>query len=242
MERGTDSLRYAVRAAVLRYYLCRLAAAVAILTLVPAGASLALGELRLAGTLTAIAVLLALSWVSSLRLRPPNRLQTNEALVIVALAFVATSLLMAVPFAVGGFSFPDALFESVSGVTTTGLSIVERVADMNPGLLFLRSWLQWYGGLGIAAFSLALLLGHPVGARRLAGLDTADDLQSSARTYAHPVTASTGSLPAAKRAAPNRSSTSSSTCRRCSFRRSRPAASPATTTASPAWPRRHRDG
>ena len=187
MDKSAASLSYAVRPAVLAHYLSRLALVLGGLTLVPLGAALAFGELPLAGKLAATVAILVLLWLAGRRTAAPRRIQVNEALATVASTFVLAPLLMLPPFIGEGLSLDDALFESVSAITTTGLSTVARVHDLSPGLLFLRAWMQWYGGLGIAVFSLALVLGHHAGARRLAGLEKPEDLPSSAGTYARQV-------------------------------------------------------
>jgi trk system potassium uptake protein TrkH len=61
-----------------------------------------------------------------------------------------------------GLSFEDALFEAISGVTTTGLSVLPSVEDRAPSLVFARAWMQWYGGLGIAILSVTLLMGEGI--------------------------------------------------------------------------------
>ncbi len=55
------------------------------------------------------------------------------------------------------FSFTDAVFESVSGFTTTGASILTNIEALSKGLLFWRSFIQWLGGMGIIVLSVAIL-------------------------------------------------------------------------------------
>ena len=186
MNDASASLSYAVRPAVLRYYLGRLSVVLGTLTVVPLAGALLLGEPRLAGSLAIVLAVLVLLWLAGRRARVPRRIQENEALAVVALTFVFTPLLMILPFTGEGFRPEDALFESVSAVTTTGLSAMPDLSVYSPGLLLLRAWLQWFGGLGIAVFSVALVLGHHAGARSLTGLDI-QDLPASARTYARQV-------------------------------------------------------
>jgi len=81
--------------------------------------------------------------------------------VIVALAFILVPLLMTFPPAAAGLAWTDAWFDAVSGTTTTtGLSTLVDVSDQSRSLLFTRAWLQWYGGLGIAALAVVLLTQH----------------------------------------------------------------------------------
>jgi trk system potassium uptake protein TrkH len=105
--------------------------------------------------LLVLALLAGLAWLGS-RLPPVELLQRNEARCIVALTFVATSVLMSVPLMTYGIPFADAWFEAVSGVTTTGLSTLD-VSDKPAAFLFARSWLQWLGGIGVVVLALALL-------------------------------------------------------------------------------------
>jgi len=94
-----------------------------------------------------------------LRREAVNNISQREAMAIVALGWTATGLFGALPFLLGpdGFTLVDAVFESVSGVTTTGASIITDIESMPPGLLFWRSFIQWLGGMGIIVLSLAVL-------------------------------------------------------------------------------------
>jgi trk system potassium uptake protein TrkH len=187
MEPSVKTLSYAVRPAILRYYLSRLALVLAGLTLVPLVAALVFDEARLAGSLAITVAVLVMLWLPGRHAPAPRRLQVNEALATVALTFVLAPLSMVLPFTGQGLNLEDAVFESVSAITTTGLSTISEVDDYSPALLLLRAWMQWYGGLGIAVFSLALALGHLAGARRLAGIYRQEDLHASTRTYARQV-------------------------------------------------------
>lgn len=187
MSQGTSTLLYGVRAQVLGHYLSRFALVLAALTLVPFAVALMWRDTTLSLRLGVTAlVLVALGW-PGLRLPPPRRLQINEAAVIVALTFLVTPLLMAWSMAGAGLAPVDALFEAVSAVTTTGLTTLKSVEDMPPAFLFLRAWMQWYGGLGIAALSVALIMGHNAAARRLSQPQGSDDLATTARTHARQV-------------------------------------------------------
>lgn len=166
MTEQTEALSYAVRGKVMAKYLGQLAMVLAVLTVAPLICSIIYGEYSITWRyLLVIAVLLAAGLLG--RLPSPNSMQTNEALCVVALAFLMAPLLMSFPLMGSGLSFVDALFEAVSGVTTTGLSILGNVEDQSKTLLFSRAWSQWYGGLGIVVFSVALLIKHHIAARQL---------------------------------------------------------------------------
>ena len=98
------------------------------------------------------------------RRRPPV-LGLKEGLVVTALAYLAFGLLGAVPF-LTRTSFVNAFFESMSGFTTTGLSVLDPEA-LPRSLVFFRAYAQWLGGAGIVVLSLAVLLRSGPAAFRL---------------------------------------------------------------------------
>jgi len=83
----------------------------------------------------------------------------REGMAVVAIGWTAIGFFGAFPFYLGseGFSFVDAFFESVSGFTTTGASILTNIEAVSKGLLFWRSFIQWLGGMGIIVLSIAIL-------------------------------------------------------------------------------------
>lgn len=92
--------------------------------------------------------------------KPKNAsLYTREGFVAVALSWIVLSVIGALPFYLTGAipSFTDSLFETISGFTTTGASILYEVAPLPRGVLFWRSFTHWVGGMGILVFMLAVL-------------------------------------------------------------------------------------
>jgi len=89
----------------------------------------------------------------------------KEGFAIVTFAWVAASLFGSLPYIFTGClpSFADALFETVSGFTTTGATVIADVEALPKGLLFWRSLTQWLGGMGIIALFVAIIAG--MGAR-----------------------------------------------------------------------------
>lgn len=83
----------------------------------------------------------------------------REGFLIVSLSWILVSLAGAVPFVLGGAipSYVDAVFETVSGFTTTGASILTDVESLPRGLLFWRSFTHWIGGMGVLVFIMAVL-------------------------------------------------------------------------------------
>ena len=86
-------------------------------------------------------------------------INAKEGLAIVALGWVLMSLLGALPLFLSGSvpTYIDAIFETVSGFTTTGSTVIANVEVLPKGILFWRSFTHWIGGMGILVFTLALL-------------------------------------------------------------------------------------
>ena len=92
--------------------------------------------------------------------KPAHRsMYAKEGFVIVALSWIFMSLFGALPFMISGYipHFADALFETVSGFTTTGASILSDVEALPKSLLFWRSFTHWIGGMGVLVFLAAIL-------------------------------------------------------------------------------------
>lgn len=89
------------------------------------------------------------------------KLSRSESYIIVALSWVFFSIFGMLPYLVGGYipSVTDAFFETMSGFTTTGATILDDIESLPHGILFWRSLTQWIGGLGIVCFTIALLPG-----------------------------------------------------------------------------------
>ncbi len=83
----------------------------------------------------------------------------REGFLIVSLVWVVFSLFGSLPFVISGEipSYTDAFFETISGFTTTGASILNDIEALPHGLLFWRSLTQWLGGMGIIVLSLSIL-------------------------------------------------------------------------------------
>ena len=105
----------------------------------------------------------------SFRRAKAESISQREGIAIVAVSWTAVGLFGAFPFYLGGeFStFVDAFFESVSGFTTTGASVLTNIEAVSKGLLFWRSFIQWLGGMGIIVLSVAILPFLGVGGMQL---------------------------------------------------------------------------
>ena len=82
----------------------------------------------------------------------------REGLVCVGISWIVISILGCLPFVISGVipNFVDALFETVSGFTTTGATILNEVEGLPRGLLYWRSFTHWIGGMGVLVFVLAI--------------------------------------------------------------------------------------
>lgn len=97
-------------------------------------------------------------------LKPKNTVFfSKEGLIIVSLSWIYVSLIGALPFVISREipSFIDALFETASGFSTTGATILqgEQIESMSKGLLFWRSFTHWIGGMGVIVLVMAVLTG-----------------------------------------------------------------------------------
>ncbi|MDT8274121.1 MAG: potassium transporter TrkG, partial [Desulfomonilia bacterium] len=92
-------------------------------------------------------------------LKPTGELRHREGFLFVTLLWTLAGLLGSIPFWVSGYipSYVDALFETVSGFTTTGASILTDIEVLPHGLLLWRSLTQWLGGMGIIVLTIAIL-------------------------------------------------------------------------------------
>jgi trk/ktr system potassium uptake protein len=99
----------------------------------------------------------------------PTELGIREAFILTALSWTVISAFAALPFLLSDakLSFADAFFESVSGFTTTGSTVLPGLDVRPPGILLWRSLLQWIGGIGIIVMALALLPFLRVGGMQL---------------------------------------------------------------------------
>lgn len=111
------------------------------------------------GFLAAVTGLLLLGGLLSIKKPKDTSFYAKEGFVIVALSWVVTSLFGALPFYLSGEipSYLDAFFETVSGFTTTGASILNDIEALSRSSLFWRSFTHWIGGMGVLVFVLAVL-------------------------------------------------------------------------------------
>ncbi len=96
-------------------------------------------------------------------------LNLRQAFLLTSLIWVTLMLFGSLPFvwSPNGLSFTDAIFESMSGITTTGATVMIGLDQASPGLLLWRGLLQWFGGLGIVVMAIAVLPTLQVGGMQM---------------------------------------------------------------------------
>ena len=138
----------------------------------PAAVAALYAEWRDAATFALTSVATAMVGFAMRRVRGPSagdveRLRRVEGLAIVSGTWLVIAHLAAVPFIAAGLPFVDALFESMSGLTTTGATILTDFSTLGRGMFFWRALTQWLGGVGVIALFIAVLPRLAVGGREL---------------------------------------------------------------------------
>ena len=133
----------------------------AVLLLLPLAVSLIYRETAGAAAFAITAILsLAVGLLLTVVFRTKNQtIYAKEGFAIVALVWICMSAIGALPFVISREipSYVDAFFETVSGFTTTGASILDNVEAMSHGMLFWRSFTHWVGGMGVLVFVMAII-------------------------------------------------------------------------------------
>ena len=109
--------------------------------------------------LITVAIAAALGGILTFIFRKRNdTIYAREGFAIVALSWIVLSLVGALPFYLSREipSYVDAFFETVSGLTTTGASILDNLESLSRGMLFWRSFTHWIGGMGVIVFIMAI--------------------------------------------------------------------------------------
>lgn len=146
----------------LRYTLSQIALILAIMLLPPLIIALSLGEADTPFAFGVVIVGLLVISIPNIIVKPKNRtLNARSGFIMVALAWIGISIIGSLPFFISGRipNFVDALFETVSGFTTTGASILSgtQIETMEKSLLFWRTFTHWLGGMGVLVLAVALI-------------------------------------------------------------------------------------
>ena len=143
------------------YMFGRIGQIAALLMMLPVIVALIYGEYRqLWSFLIAVAIAFVIGTVVSMICRTENKvIYAKEGFAIVSLAWLCMSAVGALPFVISGEveSYVDAFFETVSGFTTTGASVLPNVEALSYSMLFWRSFTHWVGGMGVLVFVMAIV-------------------------------------------------------------------------------------
>ena len=140
------------------YVIGRILVTEAALLALPAVTALTYGESLRPFLLTAL-LLVAVGLVMGRKKPARTALYARDGFAVVALAWLLMSAFGALPFVLSGDIpfYVDAFFETVSGFTTTGASILTEIEPLHRGILFWRSFTHWVGGMGVLVFVMAIL-------------------------------------------------------------------------------------
>ena len=86
-----------------------------------------------------------------------NELSQKDGFVIIVMFWVVLCFAGSIPFYLSGMTFIDSIFESMSGITTTGATVVSNLDNLPESLLFYRQLLQWMGGMGLIVLAIAVM-------------------------------------------------------------------------------------
>ena len=142
----------------------KVAIVLSILLVIPAVLALCLGESSWWAIATTVGISLVIGLVLMLCLKPKDKvIFSKEGLIIVSLAWIYVSAIGALPFVISRAipNYIDAFFETCSGFSTTGATILQgnEIEAMDKGLLFWRSFTHWIGGMGVIVFLMAFETG-----------------------------------------------------------------------------------
>lgn len=131
----------------------------ALFLIIPLVSAIAFGENTIVSILITIAVCAAIGIPITMKKPRESSLHSRDGYVIVSLSWIVLSAFGALPFVFSSAipNYVDALFETVSGFTTTGASILTDVEAMPKSLLLWRSFTHWVGGMGVLVFIMAFL-------------------------------------------------------------------------------------
>ena len=86
-----------------------------------------------------------------------NELSQKDGFVIIVMFWIVLSTAGSIPFYLSGMSFIDSFFESMSGITTTGATVISNIDVLPESILFYRQLLQWMGGMGLIVLAIAVM-------------------------------------------------------------------------------------
>ena len=108
-------------------------------------------------------------------------IKVREAFVLTISSWVIVAIFASLPFIFGSsnLSYTNAFFESISGITTTGATVINNLEKLQEGILIWRAILQWFGGIGIIVFAIAILPTLQIGGMQLLHMEHDDPYEKT---------------------------------------------------------------
>ena len=108
-------------------------------------------------------------------------IKVRQAFVLTILSWIIIAVFASLPFVFSSanLNYTDAFFESISGITTTGATVINNLDDLNEGILIWRSLLQWFGGIGIIVLAMAILPTLQIGGMQLLLMEQDDPYEKT---------------------------------------------------------------
>ncbi len=110
-----------------------------------------------------------------------TKIDIRQAFVLTLLSWILVALFGAIPFIYteSSLSYTDSFFESVSGITTTGATVINNLDNLSEGILIWRALLQWFGGIGIIVLAMAILPTLQIGGMQLLHMEHDDPYEKT---------------------------------------------------------------
>jgi len=108
-------------------------------------------------------------------------IKVRQAFVLTILSWIIVAFFASLPFIFtsANLSYTDAFFESISGITTTGATVINDLDNLHHGILIWRSLLQWFGGIGIIVLAMAILPTLQIGGMQLLHMEQDDPYEKT---------------------------------------------------------------
>ena len=108
-------------------------------------------------------------------------IKVRQAFALTIFSWIIIAVFASLPFVFSSanLNYTDAFFESISGITTTGATVINNLDDLNEGILIWRSLLQWFGGIGIIVLAMAILPTLQIGGMQLLHMEQDDPYEKT---------------------------------------------------------------
>jgi trk system potassium uptake protein len=120
-------------------------------------------------TASVVTLFVGVSLILMHRQTAPSALTNRQAFLLTTLVWLAAAAFGALPFTLSALqlSYTDAFFEAMSGITTTGSTVIAGLDTLPPGILLWRAVLQWFGGIGFVVLGITALPALQIGGMQL---------------------------------------------------------------------------